>query len=376
MFANSIILPTVVFAAIGFLALLAYVQVSGGFSLEQISAKRSVISGLEVGDDYQSHGVLRFLNSFGQVALWGYLGKTVYDNPRFSYISVRGIFIAFLFVNAAALPFYSSSRSEVAFILIVAVAIDAGVRHHGPSRFAILFGALVTVGALVFMTNVRGTKDWLQNAQLDLIEGLEGLVVLNRNFGDFFTFTHVTRAVPGLLDWAMGSTIYGHLLAPIPRAIWPDKPLVSIGPQIGINVYGNERSGVPPGWYAEWYWNFGLLGFVLGAVLFGVALKILANMVRSDLWANPLFVVFYCVVLFRFGYFAIGGGIGSSVFKMVTEAVCLGCFFLVCTIVPDGEKGLKVSARPIRAVGALGRIPVWHQSGSKGNFGRLRQRGV
>ena len=336
-FRDSIVLPTVAFAVIGFVALIAYVQASGGFSLEDLSSKRSVIAGLEVGDEYANHGTLRFLNSFGQVALWAFVAKTVYDDKGFSYFSARGLFIFVLALNAVALPFYSSTRAEVAFILLVVLAIDIGIRRRPPSFVAVLVGGVVTIFLLVFMTLSRGASEASESVGASLASGLEELVVLNRNFGDYFTFAHVTAAIPDVLDWARGSTIIGYLVAPVPRAIWPEKPLISIGPTIGVLVYGNERSGVPPGWFGEWYWNFGVIGFVLGSILLGVILKSVATSVRSVRWDNPVFVVFYAVVFFRFGYFAIGGGIGSSVFKSVVQMVILLTFLAVATRRPNSD---------------------------------------
>lgn len=318
-FRKSIFLPTVVFAGIGLAGLLLYVQATGGFSLEDLSSKRSAIDGLDVGEEYSSHGVLRFLNSFGQIALWCYVGKTVSDNRNFSYVSIRGAFVGLLALNAVALPFYSSSRAGVAFILAVAVAVDIGVRRRMPSILAVGVGVIGTLLTLVVMTLLRGNDEASLGASEDLLLGLQDLLVLNRNFGDFFTLSHILDAVPVPLEWARGSTIAGYIVAPIPRSVWPEKPLISVGPTIGYYVYGNERSGVPPGWFGEWYWNFGILGFIVGAIGLGLVLKYLAASISGVNYRNTVLVVIFAVAFFRLGYFALGGGIGSSIFKSLVQ---------------------------------------------------------
>lgn len=325
-FRPSIIIPTIIFAGVGAMGLIMYIRATGDFSLADISSKRSVIDGLDVGDDYSSHGVIRFINSFGQVALWCYIGKTVFDDRDFSYFSVRGLFILILAINAVALPFYASSRSSVGFVLLVAVAVDIGARRRVPSLIAALSGVIGTGIALVFMTLSRGLSTESEGTIKDFGSGLEGLLLLNRNFGDFFTFTHIVQAIPGSLDWARGSSIVPYLVAPIPRAIWHDKPLISVGPTIGINVYGNERSGVPPGWFAEWYWNFGIVGFIFGSVLLGVSLKYIASRLQFPEWNSAVLIVVYAVVFFRFGYFALGGGVGSTIFKTAVQFATLSIF--------------------------------------------------
>lgn len=53
----------------------------------------------------------------------------------------------------------------------------------------------------------------------------------------------------------------------IPRVLWPEKPLITVGSQFNYLATGNPYSQSAPGFFAEAYWNGGWL-YVLGAAVF------------------------------------------------------------------------------------------------------------
>ena len=85
-------------------------------------------------------------------------------------------------------------------------------------------------------------------------------IVLNRNQIELPKTAHIINAVPETLDFQYGKTLTRWLAAPIPREVWPDKPVIHPGPIIGNRIYGQRVAGVPPGLIAELWWNFGWFG--------------------------------------------------------------------------------------------------------------------
>lgn len=98
----------------------------------------------------------------------------------------------------------------------------------------------------------------------------------------------------------LGSTYLAAIGAPIPRAIWEDKPRGpgSIYAQLfmGVSVLGTT---IPVSPVAEMYWNFGIVGVLLLSLLYGAILHwiYLFYLRRS---ANPIAVVAYVLLVTGF----------------------------------------------------------------------------
>jgi len=79
-------------------------------------------------------------------------------------------------------------------------------------------------------------------------------------------------------EFASGETIGQALLSPIPRALWPDKPMAAGSGDLVSRFTGMkfaEGTSVGIGHVMEWYVNFGTLGVVLGSILFGAILTVI-----------------------------------------------------------------------------------------------------
>jgi hypothetical protein len=67
-----------------------------------------------------------------------------------------------------------------------------------------------------------------------------------------------------------GNTFAVALATPIPRVIWPDKPVVNYGAEFTTLVKGDASSGNSgPGFFAEAYWNLGWLGVLMMCTVTG-----------------------------------------------------------------------------------------------------------
>jgi len=100
---------------------------------------------------------------------------------------------------------------------------------------------------------------------LDLTSSVHRTHLNDRLNQNFLVGAGVLRHEDGLTDLAYGSTV--PWWAPIPRAIWPDKPAVGGGGDLvaqytGI-LFGPDTS-VGVGQVLEFYINFGLAGVILG----------------------------------------------------------------------------------------------------------------
>jgi hypothetical protein len=106
--------------------------------------------------------------------------------------------------------------------------------------------------------------------------------------------------VPAVKEYAAGETIYFALIALIPRAIWPDKPVVAgsmgmVGPYTGMTFA--EGTSVGMGQVMEFYVNFGTTGVVVGFLLLGMVVRFLdmraAERLQTASW--PRFALWFGV---------------------------------------------------------------------------------
>lgn len=324
-------LVVLILAGVGFVAFVLYARATGGLDLSSLSAKRTSINGLNLSDDYASHGGLRFLNGFSAAAFWlavAYVGVT---RSSGSGVGLRGVVVVVLALNAVLLPFYASSRSDAAFTVLVAGAIYFAFGGRLSGR-RVVMGVAILVALIAVMTFLRGA-DGKDDGSLSgaVLESF----VYNRNFGDMQNTSHIVQNVPEVIPFQNGETMAGYLLAPIPRSIWPDKPIINAGPLLGVHIYGTSGSGVPAGLFGDLYLNFGIGGVFIGALVAGGGLGIVDRWRRRLSLDRPIWVVVYCTIGFRLGLFVMNKGVAFAVFKGAMELVpVLVALYLASSAVP------------------------------------------
>lgn len=305
-----------ILAAIGFISFLLYAQRTGGFSLSSLSAKRATITGINLNTStYESHGTLRRLASLSGVAFW--LAQARFSHGGFKYrvAEARTWLIVCYFVNACLLPVYSSTRIDIVFLVVGALVIElCHSRRRLRSRTLVLTAAIVVMGVAT-LTGLRNLNQGATRTVEVTTQTVIDTFVLTRTFSDVPTTSHIIRGVPAKLAFANGDTVTSWLVAPIPRDVWPDKPIVSLGPTIGFLLYGNPRSGVPPGMIAEGYWNFGLVGVLSFSLLSGVVIGAVERWSQQLAKAGPLGALILAGVGMRFGFDIMSNSVGFAIYQ-------------------------------------------------------------
>ena len=314
--ANWVWVLTISVLGASLVAAYLYIDKTGGFQSGLLSAKRTTISGLDIGSDtsYRSYGSLR---KIGQCALFAHLILVAYSRQldRQAGLLTRVVSIVLL-VSACVIPFYSSSRSDVAMALISSLAVShilgGSVRI---SRIALIFFA---VSVLIFVMTLLRQRSDLTDASYSIGQVSEQIVI-NRNELGISKTGHIINAVPETLEPQWGKTIMVWLFAPIPRGVWPEKPLIHQGPVIGRKIYGNFVSGVPPGIIAELYWNFFWPGVLVGMLLFGAFTRLVSDRLILRYQKRSHDVLLYAVGPMMIGPLMVGSSIGSGLFNMAVD---------------------------------------------------------
>ena len=293
---------------------LAFVGLTDGFDLQNLSRKRTTISSINLDGSHRTYG---FLRSFASVALIAHL-LVLADAIQSTRKKRIKYFVAFLLLlSAAFLPFYASSRSTVFIYLIMSMSVFyyCNKRIEWGRVFSIL---LVAVLLFQGMSILRSTRE---QTLIDVITqqpinvSIFDKIILNRNGIELAKTAHIVNAIPNQLDLQYGKTIAVWAIAVIPRDIWNSKPLISSGPIIGSIIYGNRVSGVPPGFVGDLYWNFHLPGVVLGGLFLGWLLRWVDRRFKPRARDSVAVVAVYIFGPFRLGYLVMGGGLGGGIFN-------------------------------------------------------------
>jgi hypothetical protein len=128
------------------------------------------------------------------------------------------------------------------------------------------------------------------------------------------------------------------IAAVIPRAIWPDKPLVQLGAWFALEITGTSNA-VGPGQASsnsvnmsvpgELYLDFGWIGIIIGSVLFGAFFPLLWN--ATDFYSSE-----YNLTGTVFGGYLLvvaGGGLGADLQIVITLVSIYVSLFLIKKIV-------------------------------------------
>ena len=310
-----------ILSTISLVATITYVSFTDGFDLLNLSKKRTLISTLELADSHRTWQSLRTIASLAMLAHLLVLADAL--NTRSIDKAWKYALAIVLFLLAAFIPFYASSRGLVFIYAILSLAVTYYVKQRLSGRLLLTIGigGIVLFQAMSIMRTAESTTviDAISKSEFN-IEILDRLV-LNRNDLDLAKTAHIINSVPGQLEFQYGKTIAVWLVAPIPREIWNSKPLISPGPIIGTQIYGNKRSGVPPGFIGEMYWNFQVPGVLIGAVLLGWLMRWAHVRFRPENNRDIHDIVVYVYGPMQLGYLAIGTSVGYGLITTVVNTV-------------------------------------------------------
>lgn len=141
----------------------------------------------------------------------------------------------------------------------------------------------------------------------------------------------VVKAVPDRLDFQFGKTYLDAVLILIPRSLYPDKTTVNLDTVIGNKVFECDAfgaCGVPPGFVAESYLNFGPLGVMVFAALYGLLIgKVDARFRKTG--KGGLFDLFYLYSFIYCGMAILGSGASSVITQLITQSAELTLIWLI-----------------------------------------------
>lgn len=97
--------------------------------------------------------------------------------------------------------------------------------------------------------------------------------------------SHVMEQTPASVPYLWGSSYASLLVKPVPRLLWPDKPIEDAGywfsARYGMRSAGDYTTSFNVPWVVEAYANFGMAGLTVGMLLIGFVMGTLDTFLNS-----------------------------------------------------------------------------------------------
>ena len=330
---NKLFAVVIVLLIVSLIALINFISLSIDnvlqLAFENMSAYRGTSTEIS---EYNAHGLLRWLILLSNVAV-----NLIYSNILVSTQNRKlSIFLLVVsFIISGFFFFFIQSRSGFLYLFINLFALRYYIKGSVPVyKIAIL--AVFGLYALGLITSLRAGSGY-DLANFDIyapLNGLQPLVADN---------TGIDISKTGLIidhvkyNFEYGNTFLWIIISWIPRQLWPMKP-VNIDTVVGIEVYGSNAFGagaVPPGLFAELYWNFWYLGILIGCWLVGKYIYRIQKIFVLKGKFNLNGIIVYVLCFMQIGLGIVGSSIVSWVTVMLLTYIPLSLTLKYITINPD-----------------------------------------
>ena len=307
------------FGILGFISALLFLHYSGislSDGLEVSSRKIFFTYELSSGELAQgAGGHLRFLVNTSVIAFVTILCLILIRHIKINYYTI--LLLLFLMVPSILVPFISSSRSDIA-LLVISVFIF--LHYYGKLKKSVFIAGFAS---MVIIITIMGEIRSANMAGVEIRETPIDAIVGSGNGLDFIRTAGIIYSVPNVTDYMYGKTYSYILTFFIPRSMWPEKPNVALGPWIKEVVFGEPvpgNNGWPSGTIAEAYLNFGAIGIPIIMFLYGVLCRIFYNSFYKELGKNIALTILYSYVIWRFGVSMFGLNISHG----LSQTIILG----------------------------------------------------
>lgn len=304
-------------AFVGFVA--STFEGAAEFAWYLLSSHRGLTTDLS---EYRAHGYLRLLAGFSNLVAYLAYAQIRFVDSRRSKNFYRWVLIMAMMVSLA-MAFYSQSRAALIFTLLNMVFIKY---YLDGGKFPVRMFAVVTpvVVALFMVTSMirGGTGVRLTDRVTPMT--LVAPAVLTTGGIDASKTGHIVDYVDATQDFKFGSTLVQFITAVVPRELWQEKP-VNLDTFIGEKIYGAEyygSSAVPAGFFGEMYLNYWYAGIIVGALVLGIAIKKVANLLAGNR-RSVAFILCYVVMFQSFGMSVLGSGVSSTIIGMLSAGIPL-----------------------------------------------------
>ncbi len=286
----------------------------------------------------------RWLASQGITAFIIFFNFFLYKKKRF--FSLSGLLLLIMFLQTLLFPFITNTR-----IGIIAAFLFVGIIWHYHRGLNVkIVGLAGSIGTLIvlitssFRHAFGGAKNFTEAFLLIDFSYFIDIFIANRNLLGIAKTGLITSNIPSPLNYKYGETMLLWIYAPIPRSIWPGKPIIGVGAEPAMkeifHIPSNVYSGIPPGIIAEYYWNFGIFGVIIGMFLLGLLLKWLyKSLLPYMVLKNKNAIVLYIYIAYSIGFVLPATSFSPSVLSLLMGMIPILISLFIINI--QGKKLFK-----------------------------------
>lgn len=242
---------------------------------------------------------------------------------RKRYRGIMVIILVIALVISIVVPIIFNARAHAVLVIVDLIAMYVIFNNGIKLRFMAIATAM-TLPLFSALTAARyGDAEY--GTFIDSI--LE-----NRYFLDVMKTSHLMAFFNEKGEFFLGETLIGWMFILVPSSIMPNKPLfLDLGQWLGWNIYGYEVNGIPPGFVAELYINFGYFGAFAGMAIAGILSGLGWRELMLRRKDQPVVLVLGALAVVRFGVFLFNTDFGTFALKIILEAVPAIAIILLTT---------------------------------------------
>lgn len=202
---------------------------------------------------------------------------------KFNSLSSLTNKIAAILILAGVAYFTFTPSSRFLFLgwmLASAVILSSSYR---PRTRLVIFICMAVLGLSMFAVAGAMRTPELANEKLNQAAWQRVLSAEDANMLDGFVM--IQEVYPKRLDFAWGMEHLEILMRPIPRSLWPEKPVGGYMNKLGLTISGGKGTlGISPSLFGSFYAEGGMIGIVFFSVVYGA---IFAAIVRYSIKLHP-----------------------------------------------------------------------------------------
>ena len=211
---------------------------------------------------------------------------------RFTHSPMLTFWVLILLIPEVFWRIISGSRAQLIFLLMQLLIAYYLTSAQRGLRLTLKLGVVVVitliVGVLIFpfLTTLRfeGLNAWRKAVEAvgrTMADPRLVVLVTGGRFHDLDALAEIIERVPRESPYLSGFSYLLTFVAFIPRAVWSEKPVISLGKILAdtffSDVYGGTGTAASTSLVGELYWNFGVIGVPFGMAFFGYLWRVAYN---------------------------------------------------------------------------------------------------
>jgi oligosaccharide repeat unit polymerase len=280
------------------------------------------------GSEYPgAGGYLRWGASLIEPAFYALFAFWAARRGRREMLMTAGVVL--LALLAILFPVFANSRREIVFLMFHVVVIWTLIRGELRASTSLVLAGATTLLAGVMLALRRAPQLGSVRSGLG-IEAVADATFGGHHFLDLTKTAHIMNAFPARFDYHYGETFLRWLIAPVPRSLWPAKPAIGIGKELGPPIFEVGRAtGVPPGIIGELHLNFGLMGVLVGTLVFGAVLRSLYVSLAEG-FPNKSYVLVYAILVTHVAFGVVTMDFSGTMAKLLQDLIAMLVVIWLC----------------------------------------------